>query len=245
MIVVNDNKGIEIGTGGSIFDYVVPPVPPMYNYTPTVNTMAYWPLNNDGLDKSGNSKNLTFVGDQSFVDNTKFGGKCSFFNGINNVSSVYGIAENIILPNDNFTMSFWVYCPINTNGMYIGTVQNSITWAPYHTWFGYDSGFGGMGGIMGGNTWNWGTGLSPSTGVWFNTIVTYQTDRYYYYLNGNPGTEFIYPTTACGGGVITVGATGMDNGSGYRAGSIYMCEVIVENKYWSATDVSNYYTPRA
>ena len=53
MILLDDNNYVKTDSGGFIYDtpYITPP--PLTNYTPTINTIGYWPLNNDGLDYSG------------------------------------------------------------------------------------------------------------------------------------------------------------------------------------------------
>lgn len=234
------NLKVDNGTLKVYKDGLVVSTTSQLNYTPTVNTIGYWPLNGDGLDYSGNEKNLSFVGPTSFISNNKFSGKMIYFNGVNNTTTCYAISPNISMSQNSCTVSCWIN-PTSSYGIFFNSAGNA---GEIGFWVGMNDG-GPLGGHLGScGDWFWGTDLSISASQWTHVVMTRDSSHVVYYKNGVSGTTYEGTCGAVLNFPITLGGVQDIQGTGYRAYNGYMTEAIVEDVYWDAAKVAAYYSAR-
>jgi len=238
-IIVNDNKRVEVGIGGKLFTYPAPP--PTDNYTPTVNTVAYWPLNADTKDHTTHGWDLVDNGTAPSIVIGKFGNGITF----TGVECLYNNTP-IVANGANITICMWLKAvPSPDDYSYVG----AFNLGKYNN--GFSFGVGGYGshcrpvGLVNYKAWLF-NASTDFTGGWDNVVYTKDTsNQYSIYLNGirlvdNAPTSL--PNDYDGSSKTLLGRQELHAGYNYYGG---MCEVIIEDKIWSLTDVQNYYSPRA
>lgn len=248
-IIVNDNNHIEAGSSGALFTYKAPL--PTTNYTPTINTVAYWPLNGNFNDYAG-SNNLTgtpaltgnFTSTTPTFDTGKFGQAASF-NGSSSMLYTYTQPISFAdLGSGTWTFSVWFKPNSTTDRVGIfscGPNEYALILA------------NNSGQMCGGwcNVAWWPNGGGWQTINWVNVIMTRNGSTCKFYANGGyVGQNTDVPTSALGtssffnlGASYVYTSTSTSNFPVQFNGLI--SEFIVENKEWTQTDVTNYYTPRA
>ena len=209
------------------------------DYTPTTNTVGYYPLNSSTTvnDKSWNSKNMTLswtvtFGDYNWID-------CAYFNG----GYLY-INESLILGANPRTISCWFNrenAPSQWGafwGMGNASSKNWIT-AYLHTntptWhYGY-----------GNRQYDYWFTQMPTVWTWGLLTYTYTWTNIWVYLNGTylwTPTYWSPSTTA-----LTLNLTSWKTAIAQMpnlwapARKWHIAEFIVENKTWTAQEVTDYY----
>ena len=209
----------------------------------TNGLVAYYPLNANARDVSGNAINGTVVGAVAATDRFGTVNRCYSFNG--NGQYIYAPADK--LPSGQRTISLWF------------RANNLNT---YPVLLGYGAGCGSaflMGLNIGGagsfqsSTHCSGYGMvvayaSPPTNVWDHWVVTIDAVRTVFYLNGTSiGSQPVTLTTAVAGAQLGLGvAVSVGGGVPYADGNVgylngYLDDVRIYNLALSASQVQQLY----
>jgi hypothetical protein len=225
-------------------------------WVPNVNTRAYWKLNGDFLDYSGNNFHLNsfdighgypttnphfdYYGPSTVPSFTpgKFGSGVKFLgDDSGNLLWYNGSAQILTSGNKNsFTYSAWANPFSDTDGYFINAGC-------------YQASAGGGNGYWSGLA----SGGNFSTSAADGSIGTYTVDQWnhYCYVSDVSGMT-VYCNGVAGSQITNTPLDLLDNyfylGCGMSYQGIYwnschisLCEVIVENVAWQASDVTNYY----
>ncbi len=210
------------------------------DYTPTLNTILYWPLRTTQItDASGNGYHGEIIGTTSIQPGGKFGDFLEFLSG----STTYARSLAKVPAFPSYTFSWWQKRYTNTPyGVSItaGSGDDAIGFSQCDVWFDPINRWGTyafnteLGGDM---TFDW---------THFCVVVDQPTTSMTLYVNkiskGVLEDWSRFPTSFSRGIRIAGNPGGPNAWHAYIDGSL--AEVIYENKAWSAAEVATYYDAR-
>ena len=198
-------------------------------WTPTSNTIAYYPLNWDGNDYSWNNKNLTSSWATSYttvwgVLSANFGGSNYLYNSSLTCSSI----------GQTFTIAWWFYSSWQLWVTCMGKASNLWHWWGLY----YETGL----------LWriraetqnnNSPTRFMPSISYvewWHHLVFTHNSSWWAIYYDGVSKQTWSMPMDY--DWYLILGAS-LDSSTYYFNWNI--SNLILENKVWTAEEISNYY----
>ena len=208
--------------------------PTPWGWQPWANTVAYYPLTSISTvdDESGNNRDLTnswiIFGDYWWVD-------CGYFDG-----SVYASFSWFSLDNSARTVNFWAYCTWSVWGYYAVAHISDFSYSPsWSLWVKFNN--------WNTNVWPWDwvnasaeTVTATVTAWWHNVLVTQESTTVKLYVDGTLiGTNSSYPSESWTPSGWSVGSKNASTHSEKFIG--YVSNLILEDKVWTATEVSDYY----
>lgn len=195
-----------------------------YGWKPWANTLAYWKLDGDLNDYSGNNLNFSMgYGSASYWTLASWK-KYFILDGNNNTATV---TNTTAISNSAITISMY----LNTIENYWSNYQN-IVFDPFRimNWKGkisiYDTN----------NTW-------PSITLWnwYHVLTIWDNWTEHLYLNWElQNTTFNY-TVETSAPTFIIWNNPWNYTASTRRAKWYVSEIIVENKKWTETEITNYY----
>lgn len=200
-------------------------------WIPWENTVAYYPLETDGNDYTWNY-NLT---NSSTTFTTISWVKCADF-----TSNVYLYSTNIPLPSWSSarTFSYWFYNSSVVNDTYFLAYWSHANWcffAPRTSWTVYS--------FMGYNR-DFNTSTTVQTWKWQLQTITYDGTTVKYYLDWNliwNSNQSLSTTAIWSTWKFTVWCRLNSSTNPWNYINWYMSNLIVEDKVWTATEITDYY----
>ena len=182
-------------------------------WTPTANTVAYYPLTSDILDHSANGYNLSHASS----------GSVTYSNNMAISTDVLQYTSRQLLPTSwNFTIWFWCY-PSSWNN-----IGDRDSWWP--TWYMCNQSWDYKWNFILSNSWRR-LGNTSSISWPMHMMVTRSGDTFTLYINWQSNS-----TWSWGGSLRSAG-----NGFYIAGFSSWIGAIIIESVAWTATEVSNYY----
>ncbi len=187
--------------------------------------LAFYPLNGNGKDTSGNGHDGTVYG--ATADNDRFGnsGRATYFNSVESDSIQIPAENGFNLSNTPFSISLWIYNDdLSTNTAFIFYDSSAACFICLFA----DSGYFTL--KIGLNSYNF---FTPQVLTWYHIAITYNGDALSFYVNGTEEFSLtsLYFTEFTGNGMLEIGV--------YNSGSLYFNGRIDEFavfKRWLSSD---------
>lgn len=204
---------------------VRPIIPP---FTPWANTVAYYPFESNINDASWNNRNLSmYTGSFSYQTLSSWKKICRF-----NTSALAKIGS-IPFNRTAYTVSAW--CSWDTiSSSYQKIILDLVEWSNYRPrYFAYWSEVT----WLVSSEWSW---VSYVQNQWYHILVTYTNWVARMYINNTLKATYTLSTSGTAWKMLINGTDSNNYNVNYRtAGTI--SELILENKVWTDTEISNYY----
>ena len=201
-----------------------------YWWSPWSNTIAYYPLESDGNDNA-NNYNLSNLWTTTF--GTIWGIKWAIFSA-NTTSWLYNNSVSIPQWNNSWTVNMYIY-PTSYNS---SEDDVFFMWTGnYNQWFLiYD--------LNPISISTWWSAINSTTNVslntWSNIVITQSSKTYTIYVNWVSVKSWTMSSANLTGTNLNLGYAYWNDASNKRF-VWWMSEFILENKTWTATEISNYY----
>lgn len=191
-------------------------------WKPWVNTIAYYELNWDATDTTGNydgtASNVTYTTLASWI-------QVATFNGSN---SKIDIASPLVNNLSTFTVNVWFNDTANNFGDVLNNQSNdinwifmdSINWTQFRVWLGW-----------GGNT-----NTNFTLNVWHNAVLVYNNGTYIVYFDSQQDYTEVFTYANWTNMAIWCRSQAQD-----RFWTWYISKVIFEDKARTAQEISDYY----
>lgn len=220
-------------------------------WQPWANTIWYYTMDNDILNHATTGSTFPdgVINTASF-STTRVHGNNTYSLYCNGSTSAYLPADsNYVFWTNDFTISVWVYSETNswTYTWFISNYNDSFGWDSKQ-WYRISDRFGSQNKLN--FCWNAGSGSTDiwvdgttNTPIyndgWHNVVLSRTSGVFNLYLDWNPVyTNSSYTTNWIGkNNRIYLGVNASD--SNYSI--VYINDVIFENRWWSAQEVSDYY----